>query len=77
MSSLDDLVKELFPEQIVTGIYAVSPRSTRSLRFVNAGHVPGLVTRADGACLLMLLNRRENVIASRDISVAPEASVST
>jgi serine phosphatase RsbU (regulator of sigma subunit) len=53
LTSLDDLVRELFPEQIVTGIYAVFDPADHSLSFVNAGHVPALVTRADGECTLM------------------------
>ncbi len=53
MTSLDELVREFFPEQVVTGVYAVFDPADRSLHYVNAGHVPALVTRADGASTLM------------------------
>jgi serine phosphatase RsbU (regulator of sigma subunit) len=54
MASLDDLVHDLFPEQVVTAIYAVFDPASRSLRFVNAGHVPALLTRADGTCTALV-----------------------
>ena len=50
MSSLDDLVRDMFPEQVVTCLYAVYDPDDRELRFVNAGHVPPLVTTRDGSC---------------------------
>ncbi len=50
MTSLDDLVRDLFPEQVVTCLYAVFDPSDHALRFVNAGHVPPLLTTRDGRC---------------------------
>ena len=49
--SLDHLVCDLFPEQVVTCVYAVFDPADLSLRFVNAGHPPPLLTHPDGACL--------------------------
>jgi hypothetical protein len=50
MTSLDDLVRDLFPEQVVTCIYGVFDPADSALRFVNAGHLPPLVTHPDGSC---------------------------
>jgi hypothetical protein len=50
MNSLDSLVRDLFPEQVVTCIYGVFDPADQVLRFVNAGHLPPLVTRPDGTC---------------------------
>jgi serine phosphatase RsbU (regulator of sigma subunit) len=50
MASLDSLVQDLFPEQVVTCIYGVFDPADSVLRFVNAGHLPPLVARPDGTC---------------------------
>ena len=55
MTSLDGLVRDVFPDHVVTGIFAVFDPADRSLRFVNAGHVPALVTRGDGSCAVLAM----------------------
>jgi serine phosphatase RsbU (regulator of sigma subunit) len=50
MGSLDHLVRERFPEQVVTCVYAVFDPADLSLRFVNAGHPPLLEIDPDGSC---------------------------
>ncbi|HYG95385.1 MAG TPA: SpoIIE family protein phosphatase, partial [Nocardioides sp.] len=48
MESVDDLVRELFPDQIATCVYAEFDPASLTLSVVNAGHVPLLVA-AGGA----------------------------
>ena len=50
MAGLDSLVRDLFPEQVATSLYAVFDPADLGVRFVNAGHVPPLVTHPDGTC---------------------------
>ena len=50
MGTLDHLVLARFPEQFVTCLYAVFDHADLSLRFVNAGHMPPLLTNRDGSC---------------------------
>jgi Stage II sporulation protein E (SpoIIE) len=50
IGSLDHLVVARFPEQLVTCLYAVFDHAELSLEFVNAGHVPPLLTHPDGSC---------------------------
>ena len=50
MGSLDHLVVARFREQVVTCLYAVFDPADLSLTFVNAGHVPLLLTHPDGSC---------------------------
>jgi len=50
MTSLDGLVRDLFPEQVVTCLYAVFDPADCTLAFVSAGHLPLLVSGADGRC---------------------------
>jgi hypothetical protein len=48
LASLDGLVRDLFPEQVVTCLYAVFDPADCSLSFVSAGHLPLLVVSSDG-----------------------------
>ncbi|MET0524568.1 MAG: PP2C family protein-serine/threonine phosphatase [Nocardioides sp.] len=50
IGTLDHLVVAHFPEQFVTCLYAVFDHADLSLEFVNAGHVPPLLTHPDGSC---------------------------
>ena len=51
MESVDAIVHEIAPDQIVTCVYAVFDPADRRLRFANAGHVPPLVRHADGTTI--------------------------
>ncbi|UMG91387.1 PP2C family protein-serine/threonine phosphatase [Nocardioides sp. TF02-7] len=48
MESLDALVWDLFPEEIVTCVYALFDPDTMTANVVNAGHVPPILLGADG-----------------------------
>ncbi len=48
MESVDAVVRDIAPDQIVTCVYAVFDPAESLLRFVNAGHVPPLIRHADG-----------------------------
>jgi len=50
MTYVDQLVRDLFPEQVVTCVYAVFDPADLGLRFVNAGHLPPLLVNGDGSC---------------------------
>ena len=53
LESLDGLVRDLGPDQIVTCLYAVFDPADRTLRFANAGHLPPIVVGAlEGATVL-------------------------
>ncbi len=47
---LDGMVRELGEDQIVTCVYAVFDPTAHLLSFANAGHLPPLLTNADGKC---------------------------
>lgn len=49
MSSLDGLVRDLFPEQVVTCVYAVFDPDACTVDFVSAGHLPLLLRTHDGS----------------------------
>ncbi len=49
MESVDAVVRDIAPDQIVTCVYAVFEPAGSLLRFVSAGHVPPLIRRADGS----------------------------
>ncbi len=53
MGSLDHLVVQRFPQQVVTCLYAVFDPVDLSLRYLNAGHVPPLLIHPDGTCTRM------------------------
>ncbi|MEP7089946.1 MAG: SpoIIE family protein phosphatase [Nocardioidaceae bacterium] len=53
LESLDDLVRDLGEDQIVTCIYAVFDPADQVLRFANAGHLPPIVTTPGGSCLII------------------------
>ena len=53
MGSLDRLVVQRFPQQVVTCLYAVFDPVDLSLRYLNAGHVPPLLIHPDGTCTRM------------------------
>lgn len=48
MESVDDLVCDMFPDQIVTCVYAEFAPDERAVSIVNAGHVPPLRVTRDG-----------------------------
>ncbi len=48
MESLDALIRDLFPDEIATCVYAVFDPDGRTLDVVSAGHLPPLVIGADG-----------------------------
>jgi PAS domain S-box-containing protein len=49
LESVDAVVRDLAPDQIVTCVYAVFDPADLMLRFANAGHLPLLVRYADGS----------------------------
>lgn len=49
MESVDDLVCDMFPDQIVTCVYAEFVPDEGAVSIVNAGHVPPLRVSGDGA----------------------------
>jgi PAS domain S-box-containing protein len=49
LESVDAVVRDLAPDQIVTCVYAVFDPADLVLRFANAGHLPLLVRYADGS----------------------------
>jgi serine phosphatase RsbU (regulator of sigma subunit) len=51
MESVDAIVRDIAPDQIVTCVYAVFDPAELRLRFANAGHVPPLVRHADGTTI--------------------------
>ncbi len=48
LTSVDSLVCDLFPDQIITCAYAVLDPAAGTVELANAGHVPPLVARPDG-----------------------------
>lgn len=50
MASLDGLVRDLFPEQVVTCAYAVFDPEECAVDIVSAGHLPPLVRSRTGEC---------------------------
>ncbi len=49
MESVDAVVRDIAPDQIVTCVYAVFDPGDLVLRYANAGHLPLLVRYADGS----------------------------
>jgi serine phosphatase RsbU (regulator of sigma subunit) len=50
LGSLDHLVWDLFPDQVVTCLYAVFDPAELTLHLVSAGHPPPLLIHPDGSC---------------------------
>jgi PAS domain S-box-containing protein len=81
VESMDAVVRDLAPDQMVTFVYAVFDPADLVLRFANAGHVPPFVRHADRSCIRLggqsqpPLGIGAATSVTREVQLAPGATV--
>ncbi|MBM9461578.1 SpoIIE family protein phosphatase [Nocardioides sp. zg-536] len=81
MESLDSLVWDLFPEQIVTCVYAAFDPESLTVDLVSAGHLPPVLIDADGTVQRLQLERHpplgvgRRFVSSQQVRLAPGAGI--